>query len=280
MPTIEYSLFRVKFIRPMQGSILHDSRSAKELFLASLEERPSGKSRERYIWHIGNLDLYPHSQGYFAIGRTTNATIEKYDEDSGDFVKEELETSPYTHCVFDANIGFVGIAKKSNLAPTAKGIAKRIEQLLSETESVRSNDVVVEITAIPDPEGFLKAIDSAFAVTSFTATFRGPNPFDADAYFQRPLSVYLNAANGRKGKAQIQGQDLDRQVVQTVARSTASTGNEASARIKKARSKKPITINLKGDPIKRNYDETEHDPKKVVQDLEAIYKKVRDNEGT
>jgi len=84
---------------------------------------------------------------------------------------------------------------------------------------------------------------SAYRVTRFAATFRGPNPFDADEYFQKPLSVYLLATDGEKGKAQVQGKDLNRQALQEVTRSTAATGNEASARITKGESEKQITNN-------------------------------------
>jgi hypothetical protein len=115
-------------------------------------------------------------------------------------VEEELEESPYTHCVFDARIGFIGIAKKSSLSQTTNGIAAQIEKLLSMTRAIRENDISVEIPPIPDPEGFLRALMSAYRVSRFFATFRGPNPFDADEHFQKPLSVYLSAANGEKAK--------------------------------------------------------------------------------
>ncbi|MDD2659670.1 MAG: hypothetical protein PHY54_08325 [Methylococcales bacterium] len=278
MASIEYSLFRAKFIKPRQTSLLHTDLTPQDLFLQALIERPSGELRKGYIWHIGNIQYFSQTTGYFAVGRTTNSTIEKFDDSTGDFVKEELEESPYTHCVFDARIGFIGIARRASLAPTAKGIATSIEKLLSMSRVISENDISVEIAPIPDPEGFLLALASAYRVTRFSATFSGPNPFDADEHFQKPLSVYLSAANGEMGKAQIQGENLDRDVLQNVTRSTAATGNEASAKIMKSQSQKPITINLKGDPVKRSYDEEEHIPKTVLADLTNLYHRVRSDE--
>lgn len=275
MPSIEYSLFRVKFIKPSQISLFDPHISPSQFFLKTLAERPSTESRSGYTWHIGNVQKFSQLTGYFAIGRTTNSTFEKFDEISGDFIEEELATSPYTHCVFDAGIGFVGIAKKPSLAPTAKGVANRLAQLLSQTRIIFENEITVEVPPIPDPEGFIRALESAHRVSRFTATFKGPNPFDADEFFQKPLSVYLSAAEGDKGKAQIQGEDLNRGVLKEVSRSTAATGNEASARIVKSKSQKPITINLKGDPIKRRYDEMDHDPESVLADLTKVYKSIR-----
>lgn len=278
MPTIEYSLFRVKMVRPHQTSFLHDDLTPRDLLLQALLEKPSGELRKGFHWHIGNIQKFGEFTGYFAAGRTTTSTIEKFDEDSLNFVEEELEESPYTHCVFDAAIGFIGIAKKPNLSQTAKGIATRLEQLLSLANVIAKNDVLVEVRPIPDPDGFLKAIDTAFKVFTFSATFRGPNPFDADEHFQKPLSVYLNAAAGTKGRTTISGADLNRQVLQEVTRSTAATGNEASARIQKSKRQKAITVNLRGDPVKRKYDEDEHQPEIVLADLTNQYRRVRRDE--
>jgi hypothetical protein len=278
MPSIEYSLFRVKMVRPQQRSFLHDEIAPKEMFLRAIREKPSGELRKGFHWHIGNLQMFGEFTGYFAAGRTTKSTIEKFDEENSNFVEEELEQSPYTHCVFDAGIGFIGVARKPNLSQTAKGVAARLEQLLSRAEVVKKNDVLVEIRAIPDPDSFLSAIDTAYRVFNFSATFRGPNPFDADEHFQKPLSVYLSAADGTKGRTTISGDDLNRKVLQEVTRSTAATGNEASARIQKAKRQKAITVNLKGDPVKRKYDEEGHNPAVVLADLTTLYHRVRHDE--
>ncbi|MFM0157745.1 hypothetical protein [Paraburkholderia sediminicola] len=278
MASIEYSLFRAKFVKSIQASLFSSAISPRELFLSALNERPSAELRKGYTWHIGNIHYFSDDSGYFAVGRTTNSTIEKFDEETGNFVEEELTASPYTHCVFDAKIGILGIAKKSILAESSKGIAHRVEQLLSTSRSIIENDVTVEIPPIPDPEGFLRAISSAYKVSRFSATFHGPNPFDADEHFQKPLSVYLQAAGGEKGKTQIQGEDLKRDVLAEVTRSTAATGNEASARILKSKNQKPITINLRGDPIKRRYDENKHHPDAVLNDLTETYNRIRHNE--
>lgn len=277
MATIEYSLFRARFIKPTQTRFFDNNLTATALFLGALAEKKSGELRKGYVWHIGNIQYFGHDHGYFAVGRTTTSTIEKYDEKTGNFIEEELESSPYTHCVFDARIGFLGIAKKPALAQTTKGIARRLEELLSTSKIVEENGVSVEIAPIPDPDNFVRLLASAHRVTRFSATFHGPNPFDADEHFQRPLSVYLSAAKGKKGRTQIQGDDLDREVVQSITRSTAATGNEASARIVKSRSQRPITINLRGDPVKRRYAEGEQQPEAVLADLTQLYHRVRND---
>lgn len=277
MASIEYNLFRVKFVSGPQLDLFHQNIDRAALFMAAVNEKPSAELRKGYLWHIGNVEEFSSSSGYFAIGRTTRSTIEKFDESVGNFVYEELEESPFTHCVFDAKWGVLAVARKANLASDAKGIAAKVQQLLQVTESVSKQDVKVEVLPIPDPEGFLRMLADAYRVVRFSATFHGPNPFDADEHFQRPLSVYLQAAAGSSGKAQILGDDLNREVLAEVTRSTAATGNEASARIIKARAERPVTINLRGDPLKRVYDETRHLPQVVLQQFVELYRRVRSN---
>jgi len=279
MAIVEYSLFRVKFVKPRQASLLHYKVTATEIFLSSLEERPFSQVRPGYRWHIGNVQLFSPNSGYFAIGRTTRSSFEKFDDQTGNFIVEELETSPYTHCVFDAAIGFVGIAKKTSLASTTRGIARRIEELLSFTNEVRENGISVEISPIPDPEGFLREIQNAFRVMQFVATFHGPNPFDADELFQKPLSVYLSEADGKKGKTQIEGIDLNREVVQSVTRSTAATGNEASAKVIRRQGGRAVKIHLRGSTVGASYEEEQHNPIAVLHDLQSLYQRVRDDDG-
>ena len=135
----------------------------------------------------------------------------------------------------------------------------------------------MNIAPIPDPNDFVSTLETAYRVSRFTATFHGPNPFDADELFQKPLSVYLYSANGSKGKAQIQGEDLNRGVIQSVARSTAATGNEASATIKRERGQRSTVVHLRGDAAKRRYDQDEK-LEAVLKDLQGLYKRVRLNE--
>ena len=274
----EYHLYRAKFIKPAQSSFLHDADTTPTLLLLqSLTEKPSAEFRESFVWHIGNLTGIENeaTAGYFAIGRITTATIPKFDPLSGNFGDKEDDTSPYTFVVYDAKIGLMAIRKKSALAPTTQDIAYKIEKLLSQTSAIIKNEVEVLIQLIPNPDSFLEMVDRAYAVKSFTASFTGPNPFDADEFFQKPLSVYLNSANGESGEATIIGANLSKDVVSAVARSTASTGNGASAQIQEEEGKRPFTIYLTNNPVKLVYEDEEISPKQVLADARKAYERVR-----
>lgn len=271
---LELHLYRVKFIKPPQFSLFGNNISATEIFRTALDEKPSMELREDNVWHIGNVETLDNSGGKFAVGRTTKTTVEKFDETSGDFIKQTDDSGPYTQVFFYSDIGLLGIAKKSRVAPDVKTIARRIKGLLEKTRIAIETGVEVRVDAIPDPENFLDKIKSAYAITKFKANFTGPNPIDADELFQRPISVYCNALGGDNGSVEVFGRSLNEDVVEAVTKSTAATGNTASARIKKSDHKKTIAISLKGDAVKVSVEETSTDSE-IFQEVRNSYNEIR-----
>jgi hypothetical protein len=251
--------------------------SRRDLFVQALGEHSPLKLRMGYTWHIGNTKFYDSFQGYFRVGRTTKTTVEIYDNQTGNFVEATMDASPCTHVVFDAELGICVIAKRSTLKESSKSIADKIARILNGTSTATSSRVTIEIGPVPDPKGFIHELESARRITRFTATFHRPNPFDADELFQRPLAVLLQGAGGDKGKAQIQGERLNAETLAEIARSTAATANDASARVIRKNSNKPVTVHLSGDPIKKRYDLAGHDPQFVLRDFIEIYHRIRDH---
>jgi hypothetical protein len=188
---IDFHIFRVKLVKSAQGLLFHPEITSSQVFLSALSEKPSVELYSGHYWHIGNVEQIGEATGYFAVGRTTKSIIEKFDEETKNFVEEEYQQSPYTHVVYDAEIGLLAIARKSRLSPTVRGIARKIEKLLTLTSVVKNYEIEVAIDYLRDPQTFLALLESAYTITRFTATFGGPNPFDADEYFQKPLSIYL-----------------------------------------------------------------------------------------
>ena len=276
MSIIELHLFRIKFIKPKQMLLFNSNWTPADIFKSALEEKPSLEFKQDFIWHIGNLQTLDNSGGSFAVGRTTKTTVAKYDREAGNFIEEYFEESPYTLCLYDLNIGLIAIAKKSKLAPTTNGIAKKINKLLSASRSVRKNDINIKIDIISDPEGFIQKIESSYNLKKFTSHFTGPNPFDADELFQRPLSVYCQAINGDKGRVLVEGDSLDTDIAISIAKSSAATtGNEASASIVEHHGKTVKKINLKGDPVKKFYKEEEFNMEVALNEMRLEYQRVR-----
>lgn len=250
MPTLEFHLFRTKFIRPAQGLLFTADLTAQDIFESCLKERPSLELRKNNVWHIGNVEhLVPYG-GRFAIGRTTKTTIEKFDQNSGNFTELIDDSGPYTYVYFDSRIGLLGIGKKSKVAADVKAIARKIQKLLARTKLVTYNKIDVRVDFIPDPQGFIEKVSNAYAVKRFKTHFTGPNPIDADELFQKPMSYYCQQLDGQQGSVVVSGEALNDEVIVAVAKSTAATGNGASALIQVDRGSRPTSISFRGDAAK------------------------------
>lgn len=276
MASIELNLFRVKFIRPAQKIYYQDDNSPSEVFRIAILEKPSSEIRKDCIWHLGNIENIDMDGGSFAVGRTTTTTLAKYEKESGNFVEESFEDSPYTICLYDLRIGFIAIAKKSKLAPTTSDIAKKVKKLLDNTKIVLRNKIDVRIDPISDPDGFIKKLTSAYSIKRFTASFTGPNPFDADELFQKPLSVYCQAINGDSGQVVTKGNSLDADVAIKVTKSVAATGNEASANIIESYGERAKNVHLSGDPAKKRFDENDFQAAEALAAMRNEYKRIRE----
>lgn len=274
MPSIY--LFRLKAIKAAQGALFEKRISREEFLTSVIESKPSEELREGYIWHVGNVLNVGKDGLLFAAGRTTKKSKELYDEESGDFIQVEDEESPFTYVYYDRKYSILAIEPKSKLSPTVKGIANNLEKLFNQQALVRDFGAKIEISEIWDPEDFLKQIRAAYSVVGFTVEFSNPNPFDVEADFHRPMERYLESTGGKKGKTTVQGDDLDRNSIEKVTRSVASTGNDASARIRHEEKQRPVTRHLRGDPVSIAFDEEERqEPKGLMERIREAYARIR-----
>jgi hypothetical protein len=243
-------LFKVKFIKGKKLPLEFESIEPKEMLTKAITEKPYIETKEDYSWHIGNINQAGNHYGSFAIGRKSLAPLSRYDIERKDFVDEVSETSPYTTVYYDSTLGLLGIKRNYHLASNESMIAKKIKQLLLSTFVVKSTMMHVEIDNIKDPISFINKLKNAYVIKKFTVTFGGPNPFDADEHFHKPMSVYLQEAGGTEGKTIIDGDALDSEVLIRMTHSVAATGNNATARLRKSVDEKIMTVSLKSNPAK------------------------------
>ena len=274
MTTLEYHLYRTKFIKPSQVDLFVTDLSAREMLEAGLAERPSIELRQNNVWHIGNVEYLSEDSGRFAIGRTTLTTVEKFNEVTGNFTELVDDSGPYTFVYFDSKLGLLGIGKKAKVAADVKSIARKIQKLLSSTKLVKRNNIDVRVEFIRDPEGFLQKLFASYAIKRFKATFTGPNPIDADEIFQKPMSYYCQQLDAEQGSVTVIGEALDENAVAAVAKSTAATANDATAVIQQSRGERPVSISFKGD-AKKVIVEHDTDKREVLLAIQNTYKEVR-----
>ncbi|EIJ35292.1 hypothetical protein [Thiothrix nivea] len=272
MPVIEYHLYRIKFIKPSQMTLFYSDVSPSDLFSMALNEKPTITLKKDNVWHIGNIEYFDKFCGAFAIGRTTKTTVERYDNNTGNFIEQLDDSCPYTYVLFDRSIGVLGVAKKTKVAPDVQAIARKIEGIFDNSTSVKERGINVLVDIIPDPEDFIEKIRSAYSIKRFKAFFTGPNPIDADEIFQKPLSIYCQNLNGNYGSVEIVGDALNEEGVEAVAKSTAATGNTASARIQTDKEKKLISVQLRGDAVRVPVDQSSGREQALREVKEAYYR--------
>lgn len=265
-------------IRPNQRSLFSDNKSPQELMDACIDAKLSARWRGNSEWHIGNITRISSFLGYFRVGKTRDGELTVFDEETRNFLEETAETSEFSHCVFDSQIGLLAIAKNYRLAPKPETVANFVGRLFSKSDVVIQNDVSVEIDPIQDPDDFLTVISNAFQVQKFAATFTGPNPNDADEYFQKPLSVYCQKTEAESGQAIVKGKDLNRKVISEVARSTAATGNKASARIRRESDSRLETVSMSSSEATFQVAEESNTPEFAAAAMHDTYRRIRNPE--
>jgi len=278
MRNVHIYLFRVKFIQSQAPALDFESISPQEMFVKAIMEKPIIETREGYSWRIGNVKNVNNQFGSFAVGRTMVTAIPHYDNESKDFTEEVSQTDPFTTVYFDTTLGLLGIKRNYQLSPTESSVANRIEELFAATHSVINTFYYVEVDSVKDPISFINKLRTAYAIKRFTVTFGGPNPFDADEHFHKPMSIYLQSAHGKDGKTTIDGENLNQDVLIQITQSVASTGNNAIARLQTASDEKVMSVSLRDNPAKIVISPDLTDESEIHNKILAEYTKIRRGE--
>ncbi len=245
----------------------------KELIL----DRPCSEPRRGVVWRIGNVQELDDLGGvYFRLGRTTRKKHWVYE--GGEFVDRELEDAPYTHVVMDIQMEVCAIAKQPVLAPKPEGISKQFMRLLSDAAKKKNFPVTFEVDDIKDPNTFVKHVREAYRVRRFGFNFSPPNPWDDGDDWIGPMERWASAINGESGKAEVSGEDLDRDVIAAVSHVVAAAGKDAWAKLQIEEGVKLETKKLKDNPaVVSVEDVSDTKGKRALLDLvRSEYMRIRE----
>jgi hypothetical protein len=81
--------------------------------------------------------------------------------------------------------------------------------------------------------------------------------------------------NGDEGSVTVKGKSLDEDAVVAVAKSTAATGNGASASIQTQPNTVPTVISFEGD-ARKVFMDTDADKERVLAYIRSAYREVRE----
>lgn len=276
---IRFQLFRLRLF--LEPTFFNQDVDRVNVLREIVFEKPSAELKKGYWWHVGNVKGLGKNGAFFALGRTTKSMVELYDPETKDFIIDEHPESPYTHVYVDFPLQVLAIGYKNRLAPKTESIAKQLEKLLNQQERLQHINMTSDIAPLIDPRDFLTHLKEAAVVRTFTADFTLPNPFDSEEDFEKPFQRFINASEGNKGKASVSGSDLNRDVIENIARSCAASGNGASARMKDTETSRFRTRHLKGRAVTLDYNEEDPDesPESFFEAIKETYKNIRTEES-
>lgn len=266
-----YYLYRVKLTRDHQKDIFDDGAKPKEIFSEAINSKPSVKLNRGGEWRLANLTEIGADGGYFVVGRISKSKADKFDFSKEVFFEDEDYQGPFARVYFNKILGILAIEDKSKVNSNVDATADRVKKLIISTNALKTRKVKCDVEEIRDPDGFIKQVLDCDNVLGFTSYFTGPNPIDADKYFQKPLEVYADLMKASQGKIQVQGPNLDKEMVTAAARTSAATANGASARIQKGSIKKTIPLKK----IKTSFHSTDHDLVDTYNLMMERYNQVR-----
>lgn len=279
MKSTEFHLFRIKVERP---TLPFGERSipSSEVVSSAIQERPSYRMPGRALWRIGNVEHCGTEGLFFALGKVSKTTHGMYDEKLGDFIEESLEDATHTYVAIDLEYQVCAIGYKRKVAGKVKYIADSLARLLGTSTIAVEGALTFSLSELSDADEFLQLIKSAVRISSFEMSFSPPNPFDVDGQFHRPMEKLLQASAAARGRTAIFGEALESETIETLARSAASTGNTAKARIQSQEDTTPILRSISDNPLivtAREYI-TSDEKKNLIASIRRAYLRIRGSE--
>lgn len=273
-----FYLFRIRVYPSKQMHLFDIEKVPSEIIRDTILSMPSLPSWRGSIWQIGNVQRLDNTGMYFRLGRTSRSTIELYE--NGNFIDVEFESAPYTHVLLDVELELCAIAKKTKLAPHSKGIARQFVRLLNESEMNRKIKAEFEIAELTDPEDFISYIRKAHGIQRFWFTFSRPNPFDS-ADILKPLERMLTEVDAQKGKTEIKGKNLSSEILESIARSSAATGEDAAAILQLEPNTPTVRKRLRENPMVITRDDVDaaEEMFNLLRYMRTVYNRIRGVDG-
>jgi hypothetical protein len=242
-------VLRVKCEPLPQANFLTKPMSSIDIISRSLRSKPTAHVGSGSEWHLGNVETVEADGIGFAMGRTAFVKSPQFDERTHDFLEEEVTRAPFTVGVFDQRHQVCGIVRKSGVSQNADQIAAKLATLLNSASFAREANSVITVDPVRDPATFIESLRSAYTVTRFSFYASRPNPHDVDRLIQRPAEEFTQVAGGERTKVEVEGQDLDRDVLEELSKAVASVGETAAASVRPEERSHTKRVYLTGNAV-------------------------------
>lgn len=160
----------------------------------------------------------------------------------------DTPSSP-AYAVYDSEFGILSLAPpKPAKQSSALDMAHNLQTLLN-AHTRTHEDGRIEIDAVIDPEDFIDHIMDGFAVTEFTVQCGEPSVLEDGHGPFMPMQKMLKSAGGTRVRTSIHGEDLDREMLERLARAAARDGHEVHIRLKESLGRRPVSRRMQGHTI-------------------------------
>lgn len=274
---LEFQLFRLKVYPTKQGKLFGEVKNPPEILRDIVLSKPTVEIKKGINWHIGNVTEVDENGIYFRLGRISKSKLEILKNEN--FVDQQIETAPNTHVLLDVKLELCAIAKEPKISSKTLGIAHRFVKLLLGSNLNKDIQALFEVNEINDPDNFITYLRQADKISKFWIRFSRPNLLDANKDFIKPCQELLNETNGKKGKAEIEGENLKVESLEELTRSAAATGDDAGASFKIKTKNQRIKKRLKGNSLTLTFEKLieKAQMKKLLEQVRGKYFTVRGN---
>lgn len=271
---LEFAVFKVRLNR-YQGELFDSASPEKFVEKCVLSSLIDDENRKRR-WIVADRQALKGGH-YFRFGRESSQKLEVYRDSH--FQDVLFERAPYTHVAFIPNFQVVAFARNARLG-SFKSVASQFERLLNGSVIALNSDANIQVRVIPQPDKFLKKLQEADFVRSFTFTFKRPNPSDAEATYLQPAQKMLKRIGGDNGRTKVSGSNLNKNEMMDLTRSLASSGDEAEASVVRGKTK-PQKISLREDTATLNAVEPigNFEQESLIEKLAKLYRQIRRGEN-
>lgn len=242
-------VLRVKCEPLAQADFLRSAREPTDIITRSFLAKPTADVGRGSEWHLGNIETVSPEGIGFAMGRTMAVKSSRFDNISHDFLEEDAMRAPFTIGVFDQRHQACGIMRKSGVSQSSNEIASKLASLLNAAPFARDSNMLIQVDPIIDPVGFLEAIRAASSVTRFSFTASRPNPADVNRLIQRPAEEFTQAVGGERTNVEVEGEDLNKEVIEDLTKAVASVGETAAANVRPEPGARTKRIHLGGNAV-------------------------------
>lgn len=271
-------ILRVRCDPLPQGGLFDVNRSKADVIRDAILSRPTAKVRRGTEWHIGDTEEFAEKAIAFQLGRKQSVNAPQFDEYRQIFFETDAERAPYTWGVFDAKTQACAIVKQSGVSLNAYEIGRKLEELLNSSVAPNQSGFCIVVDVLKDPEEFIEQMANAESIAKFSFTADFENPHDVESLIQRPAEKFAKVSGARKATVEVEGDNLEKDVLEDLARSVASVGAQAAASIKNVGQRGLKRIFLKGTPLLEQLDEEALKDKAfstILASLRVAYSRLR-----